>query len=73
METAPSQYLVVEAEPLAVPEQQLQPVAATPPEAEDRRTDEQASLLMATNRMAGRVTASQMAAASTASVFPRFT
>ena len=35
-------------------------------------TDEQASLLIATNRIEGRVTASQMAAASAASVFPRF-
>jgi len=36
-------------------------------------TEEQASLLTATNRIEGRVTASQMAAASAASVFPRFT
>jgi hypothetical protein len=37
------------------------------------RTEEQASLFTATNRIEGRVTASQMAAASAASVFPRFT
>jgi hypothetical protein len=36
----------------------------------DRRAG---SLLIATNRIEGRVTASQMAAASAASVFPRFT